>query len=263
MKHPPNKPTKCIFYARVSSEGQIDNTSIDDQTSRGKAYALSQGWILEKIFIDNGESGKSTNRTAFKIMLSYIENNPVDVLLTFKLDRLSRSLKDLLIFIDDTLECKGIALQSVTENFNTQSAEGKLFLQLLGSFAEFERKRINQRTMSGKIATAKKGNWNGGHIPFGYRKCESSQNDLIPEPQEAETVKKIFQLYSKGYGFIRIKKLTNCPLSVQGISDLVKNPFYCGKVKYTNIVESNNHPAIISEKLFCKCQKVRKIKTLN
>lgn len=263
MKHPPNKPTKCIFYARVSTDHQTDNTSIDDQISRGKAYALSQGWTLEKIFIDNGESGKSINRTAFKEMLSYIQNNPVNVLLTFKLDRLSRTLKDLLIFIDDILDIKGIALQSVTENFNTQSPEGKLFLQLLGSFAEFERKRINERTMSGKIATAKKGGWNGGHVPYGYRKSLSSQNDFTIEAEEAENVKKIFQLYSQGYGFRRIKKLTDCPLSVQGISDLIKNPFYTGKVKYTGIIENNNHSAIISEKLFRKCQKVRKTKTLN
>ena len=76
----------------------------------------------------------------------------------------------MLIFIDDILEPKYIALQSVTENFNTQSPEGRLFLQLLGSFAEFERKRINERCMSGKIATAKRGKWNGGHVPYGYRR---------------------------------------------------------------------------------------------
>jgi site-specific DNA recombinase len=155
MKNPtePNTPKKSIFYARVSSEGQIDNTSLDTQLDRGKAYAISQGWTLDKVFIDGGESGKSTDRASFQEMITYIKENSVDVLLTFKLDRLSRNLKDLLIFIDDTLDPKGIALQSVTENFNTQSAEGRLFLQMLGSFAEFERKRIGERCMSGKKAT--------------------------------------------------------------------------------------------------------------
>ncbi|MEW5802371.1 MAG: recombinase family protein [bacterium] len=155
MKTPTVQKTqnRAIFYARVSSEGQIDNTSIDTQLERGRAYAISQDWTLDRIFIDGGESGKSTDRTHFQEMVSYIKENPVDVLLTFKLDRLSRNLKDLLIFIDDELDPKGIALQSVTENFNTQSAEGRLFLQMLGSFAEFERKRINERTMSGKVST--------------------------------------------------------------------------------------------------------------
>ena len=154
---PQTTPTRCIFYARVSSDSQVENTSIEDQLSRGKAFAVSQGWNLDRIFIDGGESGKSTDREAFQEMISYLQENPVNLLLVFKLDRLFRNLKDMLIFIDDQLEPKSIALQSVTENFNTQSPEGRLFLQLLGSFAEFERKRINERTMAGKIATAKKG----------------------------------------------------------------------------------------------------------
>jgi DNA invertase Pin-like site-specific DNA recombinase len=78
MKNPtvPNLPKKAIFYARVSSEGQVDNTSIDTQLDRGKAYAISQGWTLDRIFIDGGESGKSTDRTHFQEMVSYIRENP-------------------------------------------------------------------------------------------------------------------------------------------------------------------------------------------
>jgi len=264
MKTPtaPNTPKHAIFYARVSSEGQIDNTSIDTQVERSQAYATSQGWTLDKVFIDGGESGKSTDRTHFQEMVSYIQGNPVDILLTFKLDRLSRNLKDLLIFIDDTLDPKGIALQSVTENFNTQSAEGRLFLQMLGSFAEFERKRINERTMSGKVSTAKHGGWNGGRIPYGYRKVAGSQFDFDIEPQEAKIVEQIFRLYSQGIGYLKIKQTTGCSLSPQGIAKLISNPFYCGKVQFNGIVESNNHPPIVSEKLFKKCQKIRNDKGL-
>jgi site-specific DNA recombinase len=264
MKNPtsPNIPKKAIFYARVSSEGQVDNTSIDMQLERGKAYAISQGWQLDRIFIDGGESGKSTDRIHFQEMVSHIKENPVDVLLTFKLDRLSRNLKDLLIFIDDTLDPKGIALQSVTENFNTQSAEGRLFLQMLGSFAEFERKRINERTMSGKVSTAKKGGWNGGHVPYGYRKVEGSQYDFDVDPEQSKIVQQVFKLYSQCMGYQRIKKITGCSLCVRAIGDMISNPFYAGKIRYDGIVESNNHPAIISERLFNKCQKVRENKYL-
>ncbi len=262
LKHPQISPKRAIFYARVSSEGQIDNTSIDTQIERGKAYAISQGWNLEQIFIEDGESGKSTDRTSFQEMVSYIKENPVDILLTFKLDRLSRSLKDILVFIDDELEPKGIALQSVTENFNTQSAEGRLFLQMLGSFAEFERKRINERTMSGKVSTARKGGWNGGHVPYGYRKVKDSQYDFDIHPGEAKIVEQIFKLYSQGNGYLKIKQLTGCSLSPKGISKLIGNPFYCGKVKFDGIIESNNHQGIISERLFQKCQKIREGKQL-
>lgn len=262
-KNPQNSSLHSIFYGRVSSEGQIDNTSIDTQVERGRAYAVSQGWILDQVFIDGGESAKSTDRTHFQEMVSYIRENPVNVLLTFKLDRLSRNLKDLLIFIDDELDPKGIALQSVTENFNTQSAEGRLFLQMLGSFAEFERKRINERTMGGKTATAKKGGWNGGHIPYGYQRIEGSQFDFDLQPEESKIVEQIFKLYAQGVGYLKIKQLTGCPLSRQGIANLISNPFYAGKVRFDGIIESNNHPGIVSEKLFNKCQKVRESKRLS
>jgi site-specific DNA recombinase len=255
-----NSLLQAIFYARVSSEGQVDNTSLDSQLERGKAYAISQGWTLDQIFIDGGESGKSTDRTQFQNMVNYIRENPVDVLLTFKLDRLSRNLKDLLIFIDDELDPRGIALQSVTENFNTQSAEGRLFLQMLGSFAEFERKRINERTLSGKVSTAKKGGWNGGHIPYGYQRIEESQYDFDIQPGEAEVVQQIFRLYSQGIGYQKIRNITGCPLSRQGIANMIGNPFYAGKVRFDGIVEQNNHLGIVSERLFNKCQKVRESK---
>jgi len=262
MKNPtePNTPNKAIFYARVSSEGQVDNTSLDTQLDRGRAYAISQGWTLDKVFIDGGESGKNTDRIHFQEMVSYIRENPVDILLTFKLDRLSRNLKDILVFIDDNLNPKGIALQSVTENFNTQSAEGRLFLQMLGSFAEFERKRINERTMSGKVSTAKKGGWNGGKVPYGYRQVEGSQYDFDVDPDESKIVEQVFRSRSQGNGYGKIKELTGCSLSRQGIKNMIGNPFYAGKVRFNGIIENNNHLGIVSDKLFNKCQKIKESK---
>jgi len=262
MKNPTesNSPNRAIFYARVSSEGQVDNTSIDTQLDRGKAYAISQGWTLDRIFVDGGESGKNTDRTHFQEMIGYIKENPVDVLLTFKLDRLSRNLKDLLVFIDDTLDPKGIALQSVTENFNTQSAEGRLFLQMLGSFAEFERKRIGERCLCGKKATAKRGGWNGGKVPYGYQRIENSQYDFDIQPDESKIVEQVFKLYSQGIGYQKLKQITGCSLCVRAIAGMISNPFYAGKVRFGGIVEQNNHLGIISDKLFNKCQKVRESK---
>jgi len=259
---PPSTPPKAIFYARVSSEGQTDNTSIDTQIGRGKSFIISQGWTLDKVFIENGESGKTTNRTAFQEMLGYIQKNPVDILLTFKLDRLSRNLRDILNLIHEELNPKDIALQSVTENFNSRSSEGMLLLQMLGSFAEFERKRINERTMCGKIATAKKGGFNGGRVAYGYRRLESSTYDFDIDPDENKIVRQIFKLYAQGYGYLRIKKLSGCPLSPQSIGELISNPFYIGKVRFNGIIRDNNHQPSISVRRFNECQRVRESKRI-
>jgi len=260
-KLPPTTP-KAILYCRVSSEGQVEGTSLDTQLDRGRAFCSSQGWSLSAIFKEEGESGKSTDREAFQQMVAYLQDNPINTLLVFKLDRLFRNLKDMLIFIDDELEHRNIALQSVTENFNTQSPEGRLFLQLLGSFAEFERKRINERTMSGKVATAKKGGFNGGHTPYGYRRIDGSEQDFDICPEEAKTVRKIFKLYAGGKGYMKINKLIDGVISIQGIAKLIDSPFYIGLVRFNNIVKPNNHPCIVSERLFKKCARVRQSKAL-
>jgi len=253
---------KVILYSRVSTEGQRDNTSIDTQLERGKAYIISQGWQLESTFIDEAESGKNDQRPAFQEMLSYINEHDIKGIVVFKADRLFRSLRHLLSFIEDTLDPKNISLISVTEAFNSGSSEGRLFLQMLGSFAEFERKRINERTFEGKVSTAKKGKWNGGHVPFGYTRIEGSEYDFDIDPDTAPLVKQIFKLYAQGYGYSKIKKLTGCSLSHQGISNLISNPFYYGKIQFSGILKDNNHAPIISKRLFTKCQNIRKEKAL-
>ena len=131
---------------------------------------------------------------------------------------------------------------------------------MLGSFAEFERKRINERTMSGKVSTAKEGGWNGGKVPYGYQRIEGSQFDFDLEPEEAKVVEQVFRLHSQGIGYGKIQQLTGCQLSRQGIKNMIGNPFYAGKIRFNGIVEQNNHLGIVSERLFNKCQKVRESK---
>jgi len=260
-KPPPTTP-KAILYCRVSSLGQVEGTSLETQLDRGRAFCASQGWELSAIFKEEGESGSSTSRTAYQKMLTYLQENPVSVLLTLKLDRLFRNLKDLLIFIDDELTPRDISLVSISEKFETLSPQGRLFLSMIGSFSEFERGQILQRTMSGKVATAKKGGWNGGKIPYGYRQIEGSEYDFDVYPEEAKTVKKIFRLYSWGKGYLKISKLVDEALSPQGISKLIGNPFYIGLIRFGNIVKPNNHPSLISVRLFNKCQKLRQSRAL-
>ncbi|MDQ1317793.1 MAG: site-specific recombinase [Candidatus Poribacteria bacterium] len=111
--------------------------------------------------------------------------------------------------------------------------------------------------MSGKASTAKWGGWNGGKVPYGYQGIEGSQFDFGIQPDEAKFVEQVFKLYSQGIGYQKIKKITGCSLCVRAIAGMISNPFYAGKVRFNGIIESNNHPAIVSERLFNKCQKVR------
>lgn len=161
-------PNNAIFYTKINPEF-LEDSSVDNQIEKAKSFAVSKGWKLDKIFIDNPyipygyqikdralpksqnifpprrlfmpelvpilkESGKSLEKTAFQRMLDYIHENPVNVLLTSKLEKLFENLKDLFVFINCELSPRGIGLHTVTENFCTRSTEGKQFLKILDSF---------------------------------------------------------------------------------------------------------------------------------
>jgi DNA invertase Pin-like site-specific DNA recombinase len=162
---------KVVGYARISSDSQIGNTSIAEQVRKIEAYCISQGWELTKTFIDEGESGSTKERGGYRDMMQYIEQteNEISGIVVLKADRIHRRLKNLLELIEDELEPKGIAFISVSENFDTSTPQGMLFLQMIGSFAEFERKIINERTKSGRIATARENKYAGGGVPYGYQ----------------------------------------------------------------------------------------------
>lgn len=253
--------TRVFAYVRVSTDQQMDNSSLEVQKERIAAYCVSQNWQLIYVFEDGGLSGCNTQRPAYQQMLSRLDE--CDLILTFKLDRISRNLKDILILIEDHLAPSNVGLKSISEFFDSSTPEGKLMLQMLGGFAEFERKRISERMMSGKYKNAEHGGYNGSPVPYGYVRVVDGVKDFEINKQESKIVKKLFNMYARGdVGFSKLKTLTACPLSPTGIRKLLGNPFYLGMIRFNGEVRKNKHDVIISERLFKKVQKV-KIARLN
>nr|BFD68764.1 hypothetical protein HAGR004_37860 [Bdellovibrio sp. HAGR004] len=248
---------KVFGYIRRSLEKE--NLSLQAQEKSIRAFAESQSWNLLNIYCDPGDSGKTLNRPGFQKMMSDISNRSekIDLILVMKLDRVSRHLKDILVLIEDDLQPKSIGLKSVTETFDSSTAEGRLMISMLGSFAEFERNRISERMMDGKLQLAENGGWNGGLIPFGYHKCPAT-HQVVPHPADSETVRSIFNLFvDRGLSSIKLRDLTSCPLHRDSIYDLLSNPFYVGLVEYAGQLNRGIHEPVISLRLFNKAQEMK------
>lgn len=239
-----------VGYIRRSTEN--DNYSLQAQEKAIRSFSESQGWQLLKIYSDPSDSGRTLNRPQFQQMIE--ESSNVDLILVMKLDRISRSLKDILILVEDILTPKKIGLKSVTESFDSSTSEGRLMLSMLGSFAEFERKRIVERMMDGKLQRADNGGWNGGTIPFGYEKCKVT-NQIIPNGKDSKIVREIFNLYAqKSLSSSKLKSLTECSLHRYSIYNLISNPFYAGYIEYGSILRKGSHTPLVDKKLFNKVQ---------
>ena len=186
------KTIRCAIYTRKSSEEGLDQVynSLDAQRDACAAYVMSQvgeGWILLPApYDDGGFSGGNLVRPALKRLLADIEAGRIDVVVVYKVDRLTRSLGDFARIVDVLDKC-GASFVSVTQAFNTTTSMGRLTLNVLLSFAQFEREVTGERIRD-KIAASKKlGMWMGGNVPLGYR---PSGRTLVIEPDEAETVRR-------------------------------------------------------------------------
>lgn len=272
------KIKNVVAYVRISSESQKDNTSIKEQKKRIEAYCTSQNWNLKTVFSDEAKSGATIDeREEYNKMIEFIklDKNDINAVLVFKSDRIHRNLKNLLIMIEDELEPNNIAFISVSESFDTSTPQGMLTLQMLGSFAEFEKNLINERTRNGRIITAKNGRYAGGRVPYGYRVKDGK---FIIEEDEAKIVKMIFKMYLEGESYRSISNHLNThkkafedissrseahmkKWSRTSICYILKNNTYTGVLSYNGEKEENNIsinksiPSIISKQLFNKAQK--------
>ena len=180
------KTVRAVIYTRVSSESQEDNTSLDDQEARAKAYIISQGWKYSGSYSDVA-SGKNLDRPGLNNLISNLKK--IDYVIVLKLDRLSRKLLDILNLVYESFDTHKVAVVSVTEPFNTSTPQGRLLLNMLGSFAEYERELIKERVMAGKKAKALAGGYIGGSPKLGKIAISKELVDHKEEQNLIRTIK--------------------------------------------------------------------------
>src|SRR5437588_5213309 len=206
---------RCAIYTRKSSEDGLEQefNSLHAQREACEAYITSQrheGWVcLAQAYEDGGLSGATMERLALQQLLADIQEDRVDVVVCYKVDRLTRSLTDFAKIVE-IFDARGVSFVSVTQQFNTTTSMGRLTLNVLLSFAQFEREVTGERIRDKIAASKKKGMWMGGMPPLGYR---ASDHKLIVIDSEAETVRHIFRRYT-ALGSVR---LLQQELEAQGI----------------------------------------------
>jgi DNA invertase Pin-like site-specific DNA recombinase len=191
------KTIRCAIYTRKSSEEGLDQSfnSLDAQREACEAYIFSQageGWTALKTgYDDGGISGGTMDRPGLQLLLADIAEGKVDVVVVYKVDRLTRSLADFSKIVE-IFDSHGISFVSVTQSFNTTTSMGRLTLNMLLSFAQFEREVTGERIRDKIAASKRKGMWMGGCVPLGY---EADDRTLAVNPEEAETVRCIYRSY--------------------------------------------------------------------
>jgi len=248
-----NKPLAAI-YVRVSTQDQAQHGfSLDAQQESLENYSKALGYDLFKIYRDEGKSAKDMKRPEMQQMLQDAEAKKFSAIFIYKLDRFSRSLKDLILTIDKLKEL-GIDFVSLQDKIETTSASGKLMFHVISAFAEFERNIIGDRTKFGMQRKAKE----GGFItkaPRGYKLLDKK---LIPNEKSGE-IQKIFEEFTNSeISLTQLAKKYN--MTTAGIKKLLKNITYIGKVKFVEQLSEGQHDPLIQVDLFNKVQdKLEKI----
>ena len=279
MEPEKKKHLVCAIYTRKSTtEGlEQDFTSLDNQRESAENYIKSQqheGWTAsEEQYNDGGFTGANTERPGLQKLLNHIKEGRINCVVVYKVDRLSRSLLDFSQLLE-FFEKHSVVFVSITQQFNTNTSMGRLTLNILLSFAQFEREIISERTRDKMSAARKRGQWLGGHPPYGYVRNPKEMRKIIVNPEEAEMVKRIYDLYlnkvdsaleivqilnQEGHRTPSFTSKTNRVMgnkkyNIVRILRILKNHTYIGKVNYKGQIYQGQQPAIIDEETFNKAQ---------
>jgi len=257
-------PKRVAIYLRRSTDDEHQPFTIDAQESALAAYIQSQpGWTLVATYSDDG-SGASTQRPNLQRALRAARAGRFDVLLVYRVDRFSRRLSDLLDLLAD-LDDAGVSFASATEPFDTSTSIGRMLVQLLGVFAEFERETIIDRITSGMRAKAAKGKWSGGRRPYGYV-IDPATSKLVPHPAEAPHVREMFRLYThQRLGTRAIAtELTRRGITTAGgkpwaslqVGRVLANSAYLGAITHADVHVPAAHPALIDADTFRRAAEI-------
>lgn len=238
---------KCMAYIRVSTDEQAKHGySIAAQQEKLEAYCVSQGWELVDTFVDDGYSAKDLNRPHFKEMMGRIKNEDVNVLLVYRLDRLTRSVLDLYEILK-VLDANNCMFKSATEVYDTTNAMGRLFITLVAAIAQWERENTAERVKLGMEKKTKMGKWKGGTAPYGYKVVNK---ELVVNEDEEPLITHIFRL-AKTQGFYTIaRKLTEQGFAtrkggdwhVDTVRDIANNPIYAGYLTFKDPKDAKKPP---------------------
>ena len=275
---------RCAIYTRKSTEEGLnqDFNSLDAQRDSGEAYVRSQageGWtLLPDQYDDGGFTGANMDRPALRRLMADVQAKKVDCIVVYKVDRLSRSIRDF-GKIMEILEKHGAMFVSVTQQFNTTTSLGRLTLNILLSFAQFEREIISERTRDKQILARKRGKWTGGHLPLGY---DLEDGRLILNEEESARVREIFEWYLEGHTVHSI--VANCesrgwsnkqwatkegktygghPMRKCHIYTMLANPLYVARIRAADEIVAATHPRIVDDNTFDLVQQKLKENTRN
>src|SRR5947208_11167559 len=275
MNGPVSTLARCAIYTRKSTEYNLELAfnSLDAQREACEAYIKSQaheGWRLIPTRYDDGAfSGASLERPALQQLLADVRSGEIDIVLVYKVDRLTRSLADFAKLIE-LFDAHGVSFVSVTQSFNTSSSMGRLTLNVLLSFAQFEREVIGERVRDKIAASKRKGIWVGGPVPLGYAAVDKK---ILVVAAEAAAVRTIFARYielgsvgalaedldrqgirSKPRRLSDGRIIGGGRFGLGALAPLLKNRFYIGEVVYLGDVHRGEHEAILDSALFAAVQ---------
>lgn len=245
---------KIALYTRVSTQEQaVNGHSIGEQAERLKNYCKARGWKNYQLYTDAGFSGAKTDRPSLQNLIKDVKDHKIEIVLVYKLDRLSRSQKDTLMLIEDVFLANDCDFISISENFDTSTPLGRAMIGILAVFAQLEREQIKERMNMGKEARAKSGKFRGGGlVPVGY---EYENGKLIINEYEAMQIREIHSLYQQGYSMKKIAQT----FADKGyshkygiwqenrIKKVLMNKVYTGKIHFHDEYFEGEHEAIVDE----------------
>jgi site-specific DNA recombinase len=273
------KPVRCAIYTRKSTEHglELEFNSLDAQRDACEAYIksqASQGWrVLPQHYDDPAYSGGNLDRPALQQLLKDIDAGRIDVIVVYKIDRLTRSLADFAKLVE-AFDAKSISFVAVTQQFNTTTSMGRLTLNVLLSFAQFERELSSERVRDKVAASRRKGKWTGGTVPLGY---DAKDKKLVINKTEAETVRYIFRRYLELQSFAKLvedldrkgivtkrrdtkvaKYQGGIPFTYGPLAHFLKNRLYVGETGHKDKWFPGEHAAVVDRKTFDQVQQLLK-----